>query len=106
MIRARLADRRRSDSVDFTHSGLRWTASCSRFRDGGLAELFLVGSKAQSDLGILASDAAILLSIGLQYGMPADVAREAMLRSSTGAAASVVCHALDIAEAADHPDSR
>jgi len=51
---------------------LRWTVRGRR-----LAEVFIEGSK-DSPLLALARDAAIIASIGLQFGVPVDVIRHAL----------------------------
>jgi hypothetical protein len=45
--------------------------------------------------GILASDSAVLCSIALQYGVPVDVIRHALMRDSRGEASSPLGAVLD-----------
>ena len=98
MTRARLANRRHSESVDFEHAGLAWTASWSRDRLGGLGEIFIVCRKAGSAFGIAAHDGAIAASLALQHGCPAETLRKALLRAPSGEPAGVLARALDLAE--------
>ena len=49
-----------------------------------MAEIFLVNHRAGSQAGIMASDAAVVASIALQYGVPSDVIRHGLMRDSRG----------------------
>ena len=51
--------------------GRRYTIGLSRFPDGTLAEAFIHSSKASCDLADAARDAAVTLSLALQFGTPA-----------------------------------
>src|SRR5260370_5887188 len=73
--RERLQNRREAETFDVEVGGPRYR---------GLAEIFLVNHKAGSQAGIMASDAAVVASIALQYGVPLDVIRHALMRDSRG----------------------
>lgn len=60
--RARLPNRRRSETFGFEINGMRYTMTISRFGDGRVAELFLSNHKAGSQADANAKDAAIILS--------------------------------------------
>jgi hypothetical protein len=93
--RRRLANRRASETFEVEVMGLRFTATVSRFPDGSLGEVFLVNHKAGSMVGIMASDAAVMASIALQYGAPIDVIRKALMRDARGRASGPLGAALD-----------
>jgi hypothetical protein len=93
--RKRLPDRRASETFDFQSQGLRFTATVSRFDDGSLGEIFLTNHKAGSMTGINASDAAVVASIALQFGVPLDVIRHALMRNARGNASGPLAVALD-----------
>jgi hypothetical protein len=93
MTRARLPNRRAAELVDFEHGGRRWTATIGRFEDGRLAEVFLHAGK-DTPLLSLAQDAAIIASIALQFGAPADVIAHAL----AGRDAGPLAQALALAE--------
>jgi hypothetical protein len=93
--RQRLANRRASETFAFECNGLRYLATVSRFDDGRLAEIFLNNCKAGSHSDAAAKDAAVVCSIALQYGVPVDVIRRALLRDSHGRASSPLGCALD-----------
>jgi hypothetical protein len=94
--RKRLRERRAATTFDFTFLGLRFTASASRFDNGELGEVFLSSNKATSAASILASDAAIMASLALQFGCPADTLRRALCRDARGNASSPLGEALDL----------
>jgi hypothetical protein len=95
-IRERLPNRRESQTFRFECNGLQYLASISRFPDGRLAEIFVSNAKAGSHSDAAAKDAAVVCSIALQYGVPAEVIRHALLRDSRGVASSPLGAALDI----------
>ncbi len=94
--RRRLPDRRASETFEIESQGLRFTATISRNPDGSLAELFLQNHKAGSMAGINAQDAAVIASIALQYGVPLEVIRRALMRDSLGRASGPLGTALDL----------
>jgi hypothetical protein len=93
--RERLPNRRFSESFSVACAGLRYTATISRFPDGNLAEVFLTNHKAGSQADANARDSAVVASIALQFGVPVDVIRKALLRNSDGTTASPLGCALD-----------
>jgi hypothetical protein len=94
--RRRLPNRRLCETFEFESQGLKFTASISRFADGGhLAEIFLQNHKAGSMAGINAQDAAVVCSLALQHGVPLDVIRKALMRDSNGRASGPLAAALD-----------
>ena len=96
MNRARLPNRRGSETFVFEVSGLNYTATVSRFDDGRLGEIFLSNAKAGSQSDTNARDAAIVCSIALQCGADVDVIRKALCRDSHGNASGPLGAALDL----------
>jgi hypothetical protein len=94
--RLRLPHRRASESFDIESQGLRFTATVSRFADGTVAEIFLQNHKAGSMAGINAQDGAVVCSIALQYGVPLETIRRALMRDSQGCASGPLGTALDL----------
>ena len=84
--REQLPNRRASQQLAFECNGLRYVATVSFFPDGRLAELFLSNAKAGSHSDSAAKDSAVVSSIALQYGVPVDVIRHALLQDSRGVA--------------------
>jgi hypothetical protein len=94
--RARLPNRRHSETFGLECNGLRYTATVSWFADGRLGEIFLSNHRADSHADACARDSAILASLALQFGVPLDVLRRALLRDARGAAATPIGRALDL----------
>ena len=94
--RQRLANRRHSETFSFECNNLKYLATISRFDDGRLAEIFISNAKAGSHSDAAAKDAAVVCSIALQYGVPVDVIRHALLRDARGKASSPLGEALDL----------
>jgi hypothetical protein len=59
------------------------------------AEVFINGPKAGSSVEAIARDAAVLLSIALQFGVPLDVVRGAITRDAGGYPSSVIGAVVD-----------
>jgi hypothetical protein len=95
MNRKRLPNRRPTLTFCFECNGLAYVASISRFPDGRLAEIFLSNAKAGSDSDAAAKDSAVVCSIALQHGVPAETIRHALLRDPRGKASSPLGCALD-----------
>jgi hypothetical protein len=95
MMRRRLPDRRRSESFEIEHAGLRYSVSFSRFDDGKLAEVFVNNHKRGNASDVAARDAGILLSFCLQHGVAAETIARALWRNSDGSVSGVVAAALD-----------
>ena len=96
MMCERLPDRRQHEAIDFQHGGFRYVAGIGRFPDGRLAELFFNTAKTGTALETVARDAAIVASIALQHGAPADTIRHALTRNSDGSASGPLGALLDM----------
>ena len=93
--RRRPPNRRACVTFDLESQGLRYTATVSYSAAGELNEIFLTNHKAGSQAGINASDSAIVCSLALQYGVPADVIRRALARDELGRGSSPLAVVLD-----------
>jgi hypothetical protein len=93
--RHRLPNRRPSITTAFERDGSKYEMTVGYYPDGRTGELFLSGDRANSLLDFLMSDAAIVVSLALQYGAPLDEIRHALKRNSRGDAASPIGAALD-----------
>jgi hypothetical protein len=94
--RLRPPNRRESQQFALECNGLRFTATVSRFADGGFAEIFLQNDKPGSQSDANARDAAIAASLALQFGCSLDTLRRALLRNADGSPATALGAALDI----------
>lgn len=95
-MRERLPNRRASQQLTFVCNDLKYVATVSFFVDGRLAEIFLSNAKAGSHSDSAAKNSAVVCSIALQYGVPLDVIRRALLRDAQGCASSPLGVALDL----------
>ena len=96
MERNRLPNRRHSETFNLECSGLRYTATIGFFSDDQIGEIFLSNHRADSHADACARDAAILASLALQYGVPLDKLRKALLRDMNGNASTPIGVALDL----------
>jgi hypothetical protein len=95
--RTQLPNRRASTTFCFDCGPHHYVATISYFPGTDqLAEIFLGNGRAGSDIDAAAKDSAVVASIALQYGVPFDVIRKALLRDSRGAASSPLGCALDV----------
>jgi hypothetical protein len=95
MTRDRLPNRRACLTFDITSQGLKFTCTASWFDNGTPAEVFLQNHRAGSMAGVNAQDAAVVASIALQYGVPLDVIRHALMRDPQGRPSGPLAAALD-----------
>jgi hypothetical protein len=95
--RRRLENRRGHELVTFRHDHIAFTAGLGRFPDGELAEIFLnVPGKSGTAIDVVARDAAVLASLALQHGCPADTLRRALMRNVNGTASGALGALLDL----------
>ncbi len=82
--RERLPDRRPAETFNVEACGLKFRATIGRYLDGRIDEVFLSNHKVNSSAGIMASDCAVVCSLALQYGVPLETLRHALMRHSRG----------------------
>ena len=93
--RRRLPNRRPAETLAIERDNLHLCMTTGHFPDGTIGEVFLTASPLNSLLDALVSDAAICISIALQFGAPLDTIRHALRRDSRGEVASLIGAALD-----------
>jgi hypothetical protein len=76
--RERLPGRRLNSSFSFEYENHVYRATVGRFEDGRIAEIFLNTGKVGTSLQAIADTAAILASLALQHGVPAETIRHAV----------------------------
>src|SRR5262245_26800010 len=96
MTRARLPNRRFTETFEIKVGGLLYTASVGRYPNGSIAELFLWNRKSNSAADTTARDAAIAFSFAVQHGADPDAIRRALCRDSHGRASGPLGAALDV----------
>jgi len=87
--RERLPNRRAADTFEFEHvwpNGVahEFIATVGLYPDGRPGEVFLATGKSGEQFDISTKDAAIALSLALQYGCPLEVIAPTFLRDGTG----------------------
>ncbi|MGD9540816.1 hypothetical protein [Methylocystis sp.] len=96
MNRHRLQNRRAHEAIRFSFRGRPYTAGVGRFPDGSVAEIFIDAEKQSTDAADDARDAAVCLSLALQYGVPHEAIRAAVTRESDGRPSGIVGAVLDL----------
>jgi hypothetical protein len=99
--RERLSNRRFSETFDIDVNGRKYRVSFSRFPDGRLAEVFISNNRVNSDSDTAAKDSAVVCSIALQYGVPLEVIRKALMRDSANRPNGPLGVALDLIASED-----
>jgi ribonucleoside-diphosphate reductase alpha chain len=82
--RKRLSNRRASETFELTAAGLRYRATVSRFDDGRVAEVFLSNHKVGSHADTAARDSAVVCSLALQFRVPLETIRRALMQDNHG----------------------
>ena len=99
-LRRRLPSRRRSETVDLTIGNMPFSATVGFDADDRPQEVFLDGPKTGSAMSAMLGDAAVTISIALQFGIPARALAKSISRTPDGmgriTAASVIGAALDL----------
>jgi hypothetical protein len=93
--RQTLLNRRLSETMPVTHAGQEFFLSVSRYYDGRAAEIFLSSRHVGSPIEAIARDAAVLVSIALQFGAPLATIRAALTKDHDGSPATAIGAALD-----------
>jgi ribonucleoside-diphosphate reductase alpha chain len=93
--RNRPPQRRLAETFEIEVSGLRYTATVGRFRDGRVAEVFLQNHKPGSQSDANARDAAVAASLALQHGCSLETLKRALLRDSHNRPSTPLGAALD-----------
>lgn len=93
--RERLDNRRFSETFDIEVDGRKYRCTYSRFRDGRLAEIFINNNRVNSDSDTSAKDSSVICSIALQFGVPLETIRRALMRDLQGRPNGPLAAALD-----------
>jgi hypothetical protein len=97
-IRRILSQRRPVATFELHHDNQTYQISVGYFCDGNRlepAEVFVNGAKVGSMVEAIARDAAVLLSIAMQYGVPLKVLAGAVTREGDNSAASIIGRIVD-----------
>lgn len=91
-VRRRLPHRRRSENFPISIPGLDRSIvmTVGYYADGSPGECFISDVKAGTSADAITRDAAVLLSMCMQYGVPLDAIDGAVTRESDGSPSSAV----------------
>ena len=95
MIRRTLPQRRAGETFDLRFWSQNFAVSVGFYPDGTPGEVFIDGGKTGQDIQSTARDAAVVLSLALQYGAPVETIRHAVTRNGSGEAASILGEIVD-----------
>lgn len=84
MTREMLPARRAATSFDVNVRGVSYTATLGYYDDGRVGEVFVDGPKTGTDVETNASDAAAILSVALQHGVPPAALARSVQRDGDG----------------------
>jgi len=98
MTRESFEPRRQGEAFEFTHGNVPYHVVANRLPDGKLGEVFIDAGKTGSDADIVADEAAVLVSLALQYGTPLSTIRAALPKLADGKPAGPMGQALKMAE--------
>jgi hypothetical protein len=87
--------RRAVQTFDLHHAEQAYQVSVGYFDDLTPAEVFVNGAKVGSGVEAIARDAAVLLSISMQYGVPLKVLGGAITRDAAGHPSSIIGAVVD-----------
>ena len=77
-MRKRLPNRRAGENITYDWQGNRMDAHLGFYDNGQLGEVFLSAAKSGTGLSIAMIEAAVAVSLALQFGCPPDVLLAAM----------------------------
>ncbi|PSO29830.1 ribonucleotide reductase [Bradyrhizobium sp. MOS002] len=95
MSREKLPNRRPNETQEFERDGIRVILTTGYRPDGEVGEIFLNADRSNSMLDVLMSDAAIIASLALQYGVSLRQISHSIKRDKFGIASSPIGAALD-----------
>jgi hypothetical protein len=95
MMRQILPQRRRAETFTVIHWHQPFVVTVGFFDDGTPGEVFIDGCKTGNDIESIAHDAAVLLSLALQHGVPPQIIRHAVTRGASEEPASILGAVVD-----------
>ena len=90
ITRRTLPQRRAAETFGMRFWNQPFTVTVGFYADGTPGEVFIDGGKTGQDIQSTARDAAVLLSLAMQHGIPIEAIKQAVTRNSDGEAASIL----------------
>ena len=94
-MRRVLPQRRAAETFDLRFWNQPFTVTVGFYADGTPGEVFIDGCKTGNDIESIARDAAVLLSLALQHGVPPETIRHAVIRGASEEPASILGAVVD-----------
>lgn len=96
-VRELLPMRRRSETFNMRFGGqlTEFAITVGYYLDGRVGEVFIDGAKAGTEMNTITHDGAVLLSLGLQYGVPLTTMQHAISRNPDSTAATIIGAVID-----------
>ena len=95
MTRQILSSRRRAETFTLRFGNQTVMITTGFHADRELGEVFIDGCKTGNDIESIARDAAVLLSLALQHGVPPETIRHAVTRGASEEPASILGAVVD-----------
>ena len=89
-MRRVLPQRRGAETFNLRFWNQPFTVTVGFFEDGTPGEVFIDGCKTGNDIGSIARDAGVLLSLALQHGVSPETIRHAVIRGASEEPASIL----------------
>lgn len=106
MSRENLPNRRSHETTKVRHWDQNWIIGIGRAgTDMQIQEIFINSGKSGTQIETVARDAAIIMSIGLQYGVPIEVLKNAVTRNTDGSPSGPMGAILDHLTGEDSNDT-
>jgi hypothetical protein len=90
-----LPQRRGNETFDLRIGAHSVSVTVGFYDNGQIGEVFISGGKTGSDMDAVTRDAAVLLSIAIQYHVPIDIIAHAITREQDGSASSIIGAVVD-----------
>ena len=94
-MRRVLPQRRAAETFDMRFWNQPFTITVGLYADGTPGEVFIDGGKTGQDIQSTARDAAVVLSLALQHGVPPETIRHAVTRGTLEEPASILGAVVD-----------
>jgi hypothetical protein len=94
-MRRILPQRRRAETFDLVFRNQAVIVSAGFHIEGELGEVFISAGKSGADLQNIANDAAVVISLALQHGVPVAAIQHAVTRYNDGSPASILGAVVD-----------
>jgi hypothetical protein len=94
-MRSVLPNRRASETFEVRHLGQRVIVTTGFYSNGRIGEAFVSAPKVGSNMEAIARDAAVLLSIAIQHGVPLSTMQHALTREQDGSPSTIIGAVVD-----------